>query len=80
MAEEESYFGTNRQGSAQRYIAFFGIGRMEVKEGEEQGVSDHGPGMVAAARSALCRAQSDQSSWFFWSPYLHHGRIRFQES
>ena len=77
MAEEESYFGTDRQGSARRYVAFFGIGRMEVKEGEEQGASDHGPGMVAAARSALCRAQSDQSSWFFWSPCLRHGRIQF---
>ena len=38
---------------------------MEVKEGEEQGASDHGPRMVAALRSALCQAQSDQSSWFF---------------
>ena len=49
MAEEESYFGTNRQGSAQRYIAFFGISRMEVKEGEEQGASGHGSGTVAVA-------------------------------
>ena len=37
MAGGESYFGTDRQGSARRYVAFFWISRIEMREGEEQG-------------------------------------------
>ena len=37
------------QGSTRRYVAFLGIDLMKMEEGEEQGASDHNPGMVAAA-------------------------------
>ena len=51
MAGGDSWLGhlSDWQGSTRRYAAFFGIDWMKMEEGEEQGASDHNPGMVAAA-------------------------------
>jgi len=60
--------------SATRCLFRFAQFGEEVEE-----VSDLGPGVVAAKRSASPRARTDQWSWSSESPCLHHGHIQYQE-